>query len=411
MRRLLAAGITALVSSCSRPRPRRTSSRTSPGSRSATNGIALGPDGNFWVAEESRGTVARMTPSGADRRSRRPVGAGTDVGGGGSGRNRVGGRHRADGCPDRHGRRRRHDPIAVRGLRPGRDRRRRRTGACTSRSPGRLRGASRRRLDRRQRHRPDSTRRAGRTESSTSPSAAGRSSPPIFDGDASGASPVGARRVRDARSPRPRRSGRDRGRRRRARRGSRCTRPVGVARFPAAQNSGRATAVPGRRRHARTQRSGSSPPRRARLRHRQAASIARVSAGRDVQVRFRPAMRSRRRSSTGPTATSTSPTRLASRVRRLVSSAAADHRRRRHGDGDDERQRLRDRRRPRQRHHGHVRVRTDDRLRRRGHRAGQRRRRPVPGRRDAHRPRRRARRTTSASGRSTRRARPRRAAT
>src|SRR5690242_14352969 len=32
--------------------------------QSGTNGIVLGPDGNFWVAEENSGTVARMTPSG-----------------------------------------------------------------------------------------------------------------------------------------------------------------------------------------------------------------------------------------------------------------------------------------------------------------------------------------------------------
>src|SRR5215213_9629243 len=31
---------------------------------SATNGIALGMDGNFWVAEEFSGSVARMTPAG-----------------------------------------------------------------------------------------------------------------------------------------------------------------------------------------------------------------------------------------------------------------------------------------------------------------------------------------------------------
>ena len=29
---------------------------------SATNGIALGPDGNFWVAEEFNDSVVRMTP-------------------------------------------------------------------------------------------------------------------------------------------------------------------------------------------------------------------------------------------------------------------------------------------------------------------------------------------------------------
>ncbi len=35
------------------------------GPQSATNGIALGPDGNFWVAEEFSGTVVRLTPDGA----------------------------------------------------------------------------------------------------------------------------------------------------------------------------------------------------------------------------------------------------------------------------------------------------------------------------------------------------------
>src|SRR3954467_14213341 len=35
--------------------------------QSATNGIVLGPDGNFWVAEEfnAPGSVVRMAPSGA----------------------------------------------------------------------------------------------------------------------------------------------------------------------------------------------------------------------------------------------------------------------------------------------------------------------------------------------------------
>src|SRR4051812_21420958 len=34
--------------------------------QSGTNGIVLGPDGNFWVAEEfnAPGTVVRMTPTG-----------------------------------------------------------------------------------------------------------------------------------------------------------------------------------------------------------------------------------------------------------------------------------------------------------------------------------------------------------
>ncbi len=35
------------------------------GPQSATNGIALGPDGNFWVAEEFAGSVVRIAPSGA----------------------------------------------------------------------------------------------------------------------------------------------------------------------------------------------------------------------------------------------------------------------------------------------------------------------------------------------------------
>ncbi|HEY6889965.1 MAG TPA: hypothetical protein VI300_19345, partial [Solirubrobacter sp.] len=35
------------------------------GLASATNGIVLGPDGNFWVSEENSGSVARMTPAGA----------------------------------------------------------------------------------------------------------------------------------------------------------------------------------------------------------------------------------------------------------------------------------------------------------------------------------------------------------
>ena len=34
------------------------------GSWPISNGIALGPDGNFWVAEENESTVARMTPAG-----------------------------------------------------------------------------------------------------------------------------------------------------------------------------------------------------------------------------------------------------------------------------------------------------------------------------------------------------------
>jgi streptogramin lyase len=35
------------------------------GLASGTNGIALGPDGNFWVAEEFNGSVVRLTPGGA----------------------------------------------------------------------------------------------------------------------------------------------------------------------------------------------------------------------------------------------------------------------------------------------------------------------------------------------------------
>jgi streptogramin lyase len=36
-----------------------------PGPQSGTNGIALGPDGNFWVAEEFSNSVVRMSPAGA----------------------------------------------------------------------------------------------------------------------------------------------------------------------------------------------------------------------------------------------------------------------------------------------------------------------------------------------------------
>lgn len=35
------------------------------GPQSATNGIALGPDGNFWVAEQFSDSVVRMSQSGA----------------------------------------------------------------------------------------------------------------------------------------------------------------------------------------------------------------------------------------------------------------------------------------------------------------------------------------------------------
>ena len=45
------------------------------GLNSFTNGIVLGPDGNFWVAEAGAGTVARMTPAGQVL-ARFPVGAG-----------------------------------------------------------------------------------------------------------------------------------------------------------------------------------------------------------------------------------------------------------------------------------------------------------------------------------------------
>ena len=35
------------------------------GLNSATNGIVLGPDGNFWVSETGAGSVVRISPSGA----------------------------------------------------------------------------------------------------------------------------------------------------------------------------------------------------------------------------------------------------------------------------------------------------------------------------------------------------------
>ena len=56
------------------------------GLNSHTNGIALAPDGNFWVTEAGAGTVARITPAGRVL-ARFPVGAGpTSVAVGGGGR-------------------------------------------------------------------------------------------------------------------------------------------------------------------------------------------------------------------------------------------------------------------------------------------------------------------------------------
>jgi len=46
-----------------------------PGALSATNGIALGPDGNFWVAEQSADSVLRMRPDGTVL-AHYPLGAG-----------------------------------------------------------------------------------------------------------------------------------------------------------------------------------------------------------------------------------------------------------------------------------------------------------------------------------------------
>ena len=56
------------------------------GFQSATNGIALGPDGNFWVAEQFSGSVARVSPGGQIL-GRYSVGAGpTSVAAGPGGR-------------------------------------------------------------------------------------------------------------------------------------------------------------------------------------------------------------------------------------------------------------------------------------------------------------------------------------
>ena len=94
---------------------------------SATNGIALGPDGNYWVAEENSTTVARMTPAGAIV-GRVERGHRCDLGGCGPGRNRVGVGHRvrtssrASTVATLGG----HSRSAMSaGLPPGRDRRRR----------------------------------------------------------------------------------------------------------------------------------------------------------------------------------------------------------------------------------------------------------------------------------------------
>jgi streptogramin lyase len=74
MRRQLALGITALVLLVLPASAGAYVVQDFAGFTSGTNGIALGADGNFWVAEEFSGTVARMTPSGQIT-GRFPVGA------------------------------------------------------------------------------------------------------------------------------------------------------------------------------------------------------------------------------------------------------------------------------------------------------------------------------------------------
>ena len=92
---------------------------------SGTNGIALGPDGNFWVAEENQSTVARMTPAG-DVIGRVDVGNGPTSIAGGPGRDRVGVRDRVEPARAHHRGDARGPPDCdVRRLPSGRDRRRR----------------------------------------------------------------------------------------------------------------------------------------------------------------------------------------------------------------------------------------------------------------------------------------------
>ena len=101
------------------------------GMASATNGIVLGPDGNFWVSEtyNSPGTVARVSPAGVVIQ-RIPVGTRAAVAGGRAERARVGRRHRRrqarlDRRDVAHAERARRLHGRGLGLRPRRHRRRR----------------------------------------------------------------------------------------------------------------------------------------------------------------------------------------------------------------------------------------------------------------------------------------------
>ena len=162
---------------------------------SATNGIALGPDGNFWVAEEISATVARMTPAGdVHRPGQRRLRA--DVGRRGPGRDRVGvGDRLQPARPHRRATTPRSRPFVMPWAAPGRDRRWRERAHVLLAARRRAVCPHPDRFDRRQRHRPDPAA-GGRRRSSTSPSPTGSSSRP-YDGDAVRRYRLGARRARD----------------------------------------------------------------------------------------------------------------------------------------------------------------------------------------------------------------------
>ena len=191
-----------------------------PACTSATNGIALGPDGNFWVAEEYSDYVVRMTPSGTVL-GRFTVGDASDV-------DRRPDRRDASGC-----RSRREQAGLVR-RRLGRDSDARRpdagqsaagrwrswtaaTGACTSRCPTTCSGVRRlgSRARCRQRHGPaDVHRHVGRA-CSTSRSPTASCSRRTSTSDQVRRLTLGALTVEDAIVSAHRQPGRHRGRRRR----------------------------------------------------------------------------------------------------------------------------------------------------------------------------------------------------
>ena len=355
---------------------------------SATNGIALGPDGNYWVAEENSTTVARMTPAGDDRRPRRAwAPAPTSVAAGPDGTVWVSVTGSTTGSRASPWRRSRSSPIAMSaGLRPGRDRRRRQRvhvllpahGTC-----GGHRAADR--VDRRRRHRTGPAERRAVT-STTSRSANGKLFAPLTTtATRCAATPSGSAR-RDARWVV----------RRRVRTASRPTAPGNVwvslnrrgrrRTLPGRPERRQRAGVPGHRRHAEPAPSASSPPspacvgRRARTAATSPASPPTaaykffaaggepfdIAKGLDGDVYFtdRTSTRVRRLISSAPritggagAATATTSANVSASIDARGNATTVD-----------------------------VRVRTDDRVRRGGHRPGQRRG-SVPGRRHAHRAR------------------------